>query len=128
MISYCLKAVRGYNDRFAFVLLLPCLSFYPVFSFILFPCYSVFFLPRLVFHVTLSFLLFCFLFYLVLFPCYSVFPFILFPCYSVFFLPRPVFMLLCLPFTLSILYLSTKPLVYLSTRSLVYSMFINVKY
>jgi len=88
MISYCLKAVRGCNDRFAFVLLLLCLFFYSVFSFIL-SC----------FLVTLSFLLSC-----------------------------PVSMLLCLLFTLSILYLSTKHLVYLSTRSLVHSMFINVKY
>ena len=118
MISYCLKAVRGCNDRFAFC-------------------------P----FVTLSFLLSSFLFYLVslllcllftssCFPCYFVFSFILFSLlsclvslvtlslyYSVLF---P--MLLCLPFTLSILYLSTKPLVYLSTRSLVHSMFINVKY
>ncbi|EGW48714.1 hypothetical protein HMPREF0666_00176 [Prevotella sp. C561] len=38
MISYCLKAARGYNDRFAFVLLLLCLPFYPVlfYSFFLF--------------------------------------------------------------------------------------------
>ena len=130
MISCCLKALRGCNDRFAFVLLLLCLFFYSVFSFILFPCYSVFILSCLVSFVTLPFLLFCFLFYLVLFPlllCLSFYP-VLFPCYSVFFYLVLFSMLLCLPFTLSILYLSTKHLVYLSTRSLVHSMFINVKY
>ena len=58
MISCCLKALRGCNDRFAFVLLLLCLFFYSVFSFILFPCYSVFILSCLVSFVTLPFLLF----------------------------------------------------------------------
>ena len=75
MISCCVKAARGYNDRFAFC------SF-----------------------VTLPFLLSSFLFYLVLFPCYSVFPFILFPCYFAFpfiqfsLLSCLVSLLLCLSF------------------------------
>ena len=30
MISFCFKTARGCNDRFAFVLLLLCLPFYPV--------------------------------------------------------------------------------------------------
>lgn len=100
MISYCLKAARGCNDRFAFCpfvtlsFLLSSFLFYLVslllcllFTSSCFPCYFVFsfilfsLLSCLVSLVTLSLyypilfpLLLCLFFYPVLFPCYSVFP------------------------------------------------------
>lgn len=115
MISCCFKAVRGCNDRFAYVLLLLCLPFYPVFSFIL----SCFLVTLSLYYPVLFPLLLCLSFYSVFsfilscFPCYSVFPFILsyflvtlsfftsscFPCYSVF--PLPCLFFIFLPSPLS---------------------------
>ena len=113
MISCCLNAAKGCNDRFAFCpfvtlpFLLSCFLFYLV-SLLLclyiilcwFLCYFAFpfilfsLLSCLVSLVTLSLyysvlfpLLLCLFFYPVLFPCYSVFPL---PCLFFIFLPSPL--------------------------------------